>query len=150
MDTKRGLFEGAGELVGVERRQEIAHLSWMARGVGSKSKKALKGHHKHSRTRTARPTRLDDPYLLYDDIAIVMAPMFCCCICCCICCYLDGQISPRYSHSPTSYPLMAASLLGSFKGLDGFARTVDEVKVKTRSGALRKYYSRSNFAGSRY
>lgn len=35
---------------------------------------------------------------------------------------------------------MAASLFGSFRGLDGFARTVDEVKVKTRSGALRKYY----------
>lgn len=33
---------------------------------------------------------------------------------------------------------MAASLFGSFKGLDGFARTVDEVKVKTRSGALCK------------
>lgn len=37
---------------------------------------------------------------------------------------------------------MAAGLFGSFKGLDGFARTLDEVKVKTRSGALRKYYSR--------
>lgn len=29
MDAKRGLFEGASELVGVKRRQMLAHLSGM-------------------------------------------------------------------------------------------------------------------------